>query len=105
MNLHPICKKAWSRVHQKALDIVNASLMEDEIMVGVHTVEMMEVLDQLEEEFGVHPAILATRADYVEDSTERLRLFTEALALARESGDEFEVEEVLDSLRKLDEES
>ena len=104
MNLYPITKEAWARVHQKACDIANASLMEDEIMGRVQTMGMKEVLDELEEKFGVHPAILATRADYVDDPAERLRLFTEALALARENGDEFEVEEILDSLRDLDEE-
>lgn len=73
-------------------------------MTSVHTVGMLEVLDELEEEFGRHPAILATRADYVESREERLKLFNEALALARKKGDALEEEEILDSLRDLNDE-
>ena len=104
MSLHPITKEAWARVHQKACDIANARLMHDDIMSAVHKTGMLEVLNELEEEYGVHPAILATRADYVESLQERRRLFNEALSLARQRGDAFEVAEILDSLRSLDEE-
>ena len=103
--MNPLIKKAWPRVHQKACDIVNASFMEDDVMVAVHKEGMFGLLDELEEEFGVHPETLATRADFVDDAAEKRRLFHEALLLARAHGDTSEEAEILDSLQSLDEEA
>ena len=96
--------EAWSEVHQKACDIANASTMGDDVLVESHTAEMFDILDALERGFGRQPAIIATRADYVEDIASKRKLFADALVLARELGDKTEEAEILDSLQALDSE-
>ncbi len=96
-----ITQEAWSDVHQKACDIANASMMDDDVLVASHRAAMFDILDTLQRDFGRQPAILATRADYVEDTDLKRQLFADALALARELGDKCEEAEILDSLHKL----
>jgi fructosamine-3-kinase len=48
--------------------------------------------------------ILATRADYLEDYSERRSLYQQALDLAKKSHDTKEIEEIMDSIKQLDEE-
>ena len=61
----------WDVVHALAVEIVNAS--ESEAAVRT-TAALLCHLDTLEQKYGALPSILATRADYVEDAGERLRL-------------------------------
>ena len=103
--MKPITKEAWAKLHQKACDLANAVISGDTVMADVHQDYLFEILDDLETEFGIHPEIIATRADYVDDESERRRLYLLALELAQERGDSFEKREILDSLRKLDEET
>jgi len=100
--MHSITKKAWAEVQDKAFDIVNASAVDDDVMVAVYKEQLFEVLDRLEARFGIQPALIATRADFMEDDAARRKLYEQALAMAREEGDEFEVQEILDSLQHLD---
>lgn len=100
-NMKAITQQAWSEVHQKACDIANASMMNDGVLVSSHTAAMFDILHALETKFGRQPAIIATRADYVEDIDSKRQLFAEALALARELGDKTEEAEILDSLQTL----
>ena len=44
-------------------------------------------LDRLERKYGTRPSLLATRADYVEDVHERIRLLERAWRIACEMGD------------------
>lgn len=97
-----ITKEVWSQVVDKAVEIGNAAMRDDFLMVGIHRAQMLDLLDELEEEHGLHPALLATRADFSDDIVERRRLFKQALALARSQGDEDEEAEILDSLREPD---
>ncbi len=99
-----ITKEAWSEVHQKACDIANASMMDDDVLAASHSAAMFDILDALERDFGRQPAIIATRADYVEDIDSKRQLFADALALARELGDKTEEAEILDSLQTLNSE-
>jgi hypothetical protein len=97
-----ITKGAWEQIHQAACDIANAAMMDDDVLLASRHAAMFDKLDTLEQEFGPQAAILATRADYVEDIESKRRLFTEALALARQCGDATEEAEILDSIRSLD---
>ena len=99
----PLTKEAWSHVHGKALEIANATMIDDEIMAGVYVEQMMEVLDDLEDEYGRHAMLVSTRADFLKDEEERRALYEVALILAKEQGDHEEVAEILDSLRGMDE--
>lgn len=98
-----ITKAAWHRVVEKACDIANATQTDADPMYEVYLEQMLEILDDLEAEFGVHSEILDTRADYLDDPVERRRLYTKALAIARGQKDLDQVEVVLQSLRDLDE--
>jgi hypothetical protein len=98
-----ITKAAWNRVIEKACDVANATRTDDDPMYDVYRVQMLEILDELEAEFGTQSRILDTRADYVDDPLERRRICTKALELARQHRDQEEIETVLQSLQDLDE--
>lgn len=51
------------------------------------TRRMLALLSELERKHGKHPSILATRADYVDSSKARLRLFLDAYSRAKRRGD------------------
>ena len=98
-----IIKAAWDRVIEKACDVANATRTEDNPMYDVYREQMLELLDELEAEFGMQSRILDTRADYIDDPLERRRLCTKALELARAQNDQDEIELVLHSLHDLHE--
>jgi hypothetical protein len=77
-----ICRQDWEQVIEKACDIANAAKDEDDPMYEVHVESMMRLLDELEATYGPQSRILATRADYVESSSERRALYVQALDLA-----------------------
>ena len=101
-----ITKAAWDRVIEKACDVANATRTDGDPMYEVYREQMLELLDELEAEFGIQSRILDTRADYIDDPLERRRLCTRALELARDQKDQKdqdEIEAVLQSLRDLEE--
>lgn len=96
-----LTKQAWSLVHEKALEIANAAMRDDELMAGIHVEQMQDLLDDMETEYGTHAMLTATRADYLIDPAERRALYEVALILAKEKGDHAEVAEIRDTLEKL----
>ena len=62
------------------------------------------LLDELEAKYGPQSQILATRADYLEDFSERRTLYSQALDLAKKSHDTQEIAEIMDSIKHLNEE-
>ena len=98
-----ITKAAWNRVHEKACDVANATRADGDPMYDVYREQMLDILGELEVEFGTQSRILDTRADYIYDHLERRRLYTKALELARALNDRDEIEVVLQSLRDLEE--
>ncbi len=101
--MKPISKIAWNRVHEKACDVVNATWFDDDPMYDIYREQMLEILDELEAEFGTQSRILDTRGDYVDDPDEKRRLYAKALELAREQNDTDEIEICQQSLLDLDE--
>jgi hypothetical protein len=100
-----ICRQDWEQVIEKACDIANATKDEDDAMYEVHVESMMRLLDKLEAKYGLQSRILATRADYVENPSERGALYAQALDLARTAKDMDEIEEIMDSINKLGQEA
>lgn len=99
-----ISEEAWSRVSEKAYDVANAAMADDDVMLEVYRGQMRELLEELEEEWGEHPWILDTRADYLDDPKERRQLYERALSLARKWENQDEVDTILQSLQDLEEE-
>jgi len=73
-------------------------------MYEVHVEGMLALLDELEAKYGQQPRILAMRADYLDSFPERRALYEQALELARKAHDGKEIDEILDSIRELEEE-
>ena len=70
-------------------------------MVAVHTSQLMAILDELERGFGPHPELYDTRAEFLDDPEQRMRLYEQALALAREKGDDEVEAEMRESMADL----
>ncbi|RYD17418.1 MAG: hypothetical protein EOP88_26685 [Verrucomicrobiaceae bacterium] len=75
----------WNRVHEAACRIVNAIMMDDDVLSDHHTSSLFEILDELERRYGRLPSILATRADFSDDPLEAIPLLEEALALSTDA--------------------
>jgi len=65
-----ISTEDWDRVHELALEVVNASGEGDEAASAAAAVRLRELLDDLQERDGPLPSLLATRADYIHDAPE-----------------------------------
>lgn len=99
--MHEHFTKDWSKLHEKACEIVNASLSNDKEMHRLHTNQMMELLDELENRYGPSAIISDTRGDYSEDYSASLKHYIEALDLAVVEGNTEMIEEVKQSIVDL----
>jgi len=99
-----IDKKNWDTVHQLACDIVNADMMDDEVLSASKTTALLTLLYELKQKYHNHPSILATIGDYLDDHDERNSYYKMALEIARTQGDKVEEAEIIDSMKHLDEE-
>ena len=96
-----ITKEAWEKFAAKACEMTNAVMAEDDVLTEVYRQQIHELLDELEVEFGKQSILLDTRGDFSEDPQKRRRLYMKALKLAREEGDQEQIEIVRQSLRDL----
>jgi len=87
----------WERVHELAVDIVNA----DEDDSEAYRTRLLDYLYRLEEKYGELPSILATRADYINDLRLKERLLTRAHGLAMAHGDDRNALYIAHSLAEL----
>ena len=62
-----IATEDWDRVHELALEVVNASAEGEEAASEAATLRLRELLDELQQKYGPLPSLLATRADYISD--------------------------------------
>ena len=77
-----ISTEDWDRVHKGAIDIVNASAIEDDVLHSHYTERLFDLLSELEVCYGRIPEILATRADFTDNRAEAIALHEEALRVA-----------------------
>lgn len=101
-----ISTEDWDKVHELALDIANASLRaekgeEVKGVVEAYKMELLNHLDSLARKYGSLPTILATRADYIDDTADKIRLFNEAYTSAKTHGDIHNKLAVASSLARL----
>ncbi len=66
-----ISDEDWGRVHELALEVVNATGRDEPEENARASTALREALDDLQERYGPLPSILATRADYAEDDADR----------------------------------
>ena len=92
-----ISSEDWDRVHELALDVVNAPDDEDEIVRE----RLFEYLRGLTLKYGELPSIVATQADYADDPLESEALFLRAFDLAQSRDDRSNIREISLSLADL----
>lgn len=68
----------WEQVQELACEIVNTSSTGNEQASLEATERLLLLLDTLQEKYGELPSILATKADYLDDTTERVCLLKRA---------------------------
>ena len=96
-----ISKEDWDEVIDLSAKIANASSAEDEVLGQLLTTRLLRVLDSLERKYGRCPGILATRADRVDDSRDKIALFEEAWRIANHGEDRFNLVLIASSLAEL----
>jgi hypothetical protein len=78
----------WDRVHELALEVVNASAEGEDAASRSAALRLRELLDELQEKYGPLPSLLATRADYISNAPEeRDYWLTAAYEQAQKRGD------------------
>jgi hypothetical protein len=92
----------WDRVHELAVEIVNASMQNDAVLSDAKTEEMLCYLRDLRERHGDLPSILGTLGDYTDDEIERYDLYARGVAEARRIGDQKNLEILVESVLELE---
>lgn len=82
----PFTDAEWDALKPVVESILNASLAEDEALAASLRVELLGQVDHLREQYGDHPVLLETAADYTDDGAERVTLYRRAAAIAQEHG-------------------
>ena len=88
----------WEKVMELAADIANAVGAEDHVLSSKYTEELLAYLEELKATYGALSSILATRADYVAETTERLDLLKNAYTIAHKRGDTLNLTSIASSL-------
>lgn len=79
--------RKWENVTELAADIVNADAKNDAKAALSAKRKLLSYLKGLQKSFGVHPSIVATRADYEKKPKRRVELYKRAFQLAQDIGD------------------
>src|SRR4051812_19878088 len=72
----------WDRVKDLACQVANASSHGDDEASARYTERLVMLLDEFQEKYGELPSILATKADYIDNTSDRLQLLRRAYELA-----------------------
>ena len=99
-----IDKSDWDMVRQMAVDVANAAIMDDKVLMDSRNVAILDLLSELQKKYGDHPSLIATIGDYLDDPIDRRKQYEKALAIAKKQHYQEEIEEIEDSLRKLEKE-
>lgn len=91
----------WEVVQDYAAKIANAACADDAKTSDIITEKLLRYLECLEAKYGKLPSILATRADYVNDLTQRVKLLEQSYELAKQSDDRENLTLTASSLAQL----
>lgn len=86
MNPFPFSEAEWSRVEHASVDVVNATLMDDDVLSESRRIVLGNLLLELRERYGDHPILLETEADFATDSAQRRELYLRSITLAERNG-------------------
>jgi len=95
----PFTQDEWHEVSQHTLAVLNATLMDDEVLRSSKFVELQELLGAMRAKYGAHPVLLETEADFCDDPDQSLELYQAALAIARREG--LPTDSIQDELSRL----
>ena len=96
-----ITNQDWKQVMRFACMIANASARNRCKSTAMATGGLLSLLDRLEIKYGPRPSLLATKADYVEECSERVVLLLQAYRLAKIRHDSLNMELICSSLARL----
>ena len=82
MHEFPFSSDEWDAVSEYTNAVLNATLMDDEILRASKFVELQELLGAMRAKYGDHPVLLETEADFCNESETRLLLYEAALEIA-----------------------
>lgn len=94
-----ISTRDWNRVRALATKVANTA--EDSPAEVRLTKQLHELIDNLATKYGELPSLLATKADYLEDASERLKLLSRAYRVAERRADKPNLTFVSSSIAQL----
>lgn len=101
MNKVKLSRNEWGEIQGLSYAIANASSLEDNLTNDTLTKELLYKLDRLKLKYGALPILLSTRADYIENINERLKLYKQAFYGALETIDKQCVTQSAESIAEL----
>ena len=94
-------KEDWVRVHDLALDIVNADMQGNTRRCERKRQSLLRLLNLLERRHGPHPSVIATKADYLMRDADKVRELKRALKLADKLNDSLNMQLIREDLDEL----
>jgi hypothetical protein len=85
MEAFPFSRPEWQTVQNITGSIVNASAMNDNVLMDSSFAELVIILEELRERHGNHPILLETTADFCGDPLLQLDLYRSAIHLAEDN--------------------
>jgi hypothetical protein len=86
MDLFPFSEADWEALSEAARAVLNATLADDAVLQASHMEGLREVLDGLRTQYGEHPLLLETEADFVGEPLEQVALYQRARDVALACG-------------------
>ena len=84
MQEFPFTAEEWQNASEATRALVNATLMDDEVLRAAKLAELQIVLTGLRDRYGEHPVLLETEADFTDSPENRVSLYERAEKLALE---------------------
>ena len=92
----------WTKLTNLSAKIADAVLVEgDELLAGKSIKELLALIDSLLHKYGKLPSLLAIKADFINDSGDRLELYDKAYVMAEKDHDFLNMKMILESIEEM----
>ena len=92
----------WTKLTNLSAKIADAVLVEgDELLAGKSIKELLALIDSLLHKYGKLPSLLAIKADFIDNSGERLELYDKAYVMAEKDHDFLNMKMILESIEEM----